>query len=217
VSDIFQEVDEEVRRERLKKLWEDYSTIAVAVALLIVIGIGGWRGYQWWHAKKAAEAGGQFEAAVVLSEQGKHEEAEAAFAKIATEGTAGYRALARFRAAEALGQRDPQGAVKAYDALAADGGIGQVLQDLAQVRAGLILTDTAAYAELRARLEPLTATDRPFHHTARELLALAAWRSGDPAATRRWIDLIMTDAQTPANIRSRAEMLMSLTAGQAKG
>ena len=108
---------------------------------------------QWWEAKKAAEAGAQFETAVVLSEQGKHGEAEAAFAKIAAEGTAGYRTLARFRAAEASAQRDPREAVKAYDALAADGGIGQVLQDLAQVRAGLILVDAAPYEEMRARLE----------------------------------------------------------------
>src|SRR6266545_2075566 len=145
VADIFQEVDEEVRRERLRKLWEEYGPVFVAVALLLVVGVGGWRGYQWWEAKKAAEAGAQFETAVVLSEQGKHGEAEAAFAKIAAEGTAGYRTLARFRAAEASAQRDPREAVKAYDALAADGGIGQVLQDLAQVRAGLILVDAAPY------------------------------------------------------------------------
>jgi len=217
VADIFQEVDEEVRRERLRKLWEEYGPVFVAVALLLVVGVGGWRGYQWWEAKKAAEAGAQFETAVVLSEQGKHGEAEAAFAKIAAEGTAGYRTLARFRAAEASAQRDPREAVKAYDALAADGGIGQVLQDLAQVRAGLILVDAAPYEEMRARLEPLTASDRPFHHSARELLALAAWRAGDHGATRRWVDLIMTDPQTPSNIRGRAEMLMALTGEQAKG
>ena len=217
MADIFREVDEEVRRERLKKLWEQHGAVATAVAFLIVVGVGGWRGYQWWEAKKAAEVGAQFEAAVVLSEQGKHGEAEAAFAKIAAEGTAGYRTLARFRAAEALAQSDPREAVKAYDGLAAESGIGQVLQDLAQVRAGLILVDTARYDEMRTRLEPLTAVDRPFHHSARELLALAAWRAGDQAATRRWTDLIMTDPQTPSNIRSRAEMLMALTGEPAKG
>ena len=94
MADIFQEVDEEVRRERLQKLWQEYGPVFVAVALILVLGVGGWRGYQWWETKKAAEAGAQFEAAVVLSEQGKYGEAEAAFAKIAAEGTAGYRALA---------------------------------------------------------------------------------------------------------------------------
>ena len=217
MSDIFHEVDEEVRRERLKKLWEQYSNVIIAVALLIVIGIGGWRLYQWWEARQAAEAGKQFEAAVLLSEQGKHDEAAAAFSKLAAEGTAGYRTLARFRTAQERSTQDPQAAVKAYDALATDRGVGQLLQDMAELRAALLLVDTAPYEELRARLEPLTANDRAFHHTARELLALSAWRTGDQAASRRWVDLILTDAQTPSSIRARVEMLMALTGGRAKG
>jgi hypothetical protein len=217
VSDIFHEVDEEVRRERLKKLWEQYGNLIIAVAFLIVIGIGGWRLYQWWEAKQAAEAGTKFEAAVQLSEQGKHDEAAAAFTKLASEGTAGYRILARFRIAQELAKRDLQAAVKAYDAIAADRGIDPLLQDLAESRAALLLVDTAPYEELRARLEPLTANDRPFHHTARELLALSAWRAGDQTASRRWIDLVLTDAQTPSNIGARVEMLMALTGGGAKG
>ncbi len=91
MSEIFDEVQEEVRREQLKKLWERYSTLIVAVALLIVVGVGGWRGYLYWEGKKAQEAGAQFEAAATLSEQKKSAEAEAAFLKIATEGPQGYR------------------------------------------------------------------------------------------------------------------------------
>jgi hypothetical protein len=217
VADIFQEVDEEVRRERLKRLWDQYSNLIIAVALLVIVGVGGWRLYQWWEAKQAAEVGQKFEAAALLSEQGKHQEAEAAFAKLADEGTAGYRALARFRAAQELATRDPQAAARAYEALAADSGIGRTMQDLAEVRAALIRVDTAPYEELRPRLEPLTGNDRPFHHTARELLALSAWRAADEKASRRWIDLILTDPQTPSGIRARVEMLMALTGGQAKG
>ncbi len=86
MSDIFREIDEEVRRERLRKVWDQYSNVIIAMALLIIIGIGGWRLYQWWETKQAAEAGRQFETAVLLSEQGKHDEAAAAFAKLAAEG-----------------------------------------------------------------------------------------------------------------------------------
>ena len=44
-----------------------------------------------------------------------------------------------------------------------------------------------------------------------------AWRAGDQNASRRWIDLMLADAQTPTSIRTRAEMLMALTGGRAKG
>jgi hypothetical protein len=86
VADIFQEVDEEVRREQLKKLWERHGHYVVALAVLIVLAVAAWRGYEYWQAKKAAETGAAFEAALTLSEQGKHEEAAAAVAKIAAAG-----------------------------------------------------------------------------------------------------------------------------------
>ena len=216
MSDIFQEVDEEVRRERLQQLWERHGNLIVALALLIVLGVGGWRGYDWWENRKAAESGAAFEAAVALGESGKQDEAQAAFGKLAKEGSSGYRMLARFREAAELAKTDPAAAVKAYDSLAAESALGRSLQDLAAIRAGLILVDTATPAELATRLEPLTATDRPFRHTARELLALGAWRAGDTAAAKRWFDLIATDIETPAGTRQRIEVLMTLSGAKAK-
>ena len=210
MSDIFQEVDEEVRREQLKKLWERYGNYVVAAAILLVAAVAAWRGYEWWESRKAAEAGAAFEAATALAEAGKRSEAEAAFAKIVADGTAGYRLLARLRETAELGQTDPKAAIAAYDKIAADGAFGPVLQDLAALRAGALLIDAGSYAEAQQRLEPLAAADRTFRYTAREFLVLAAWRAGDSAAVKRWSDTVLTDALTPPAIRSRVEMLMAL-------
>jgi hypothetical protein len=217
LSDIFQEVDEEVRRERLKQLWDRYGNYAIALAVVVVACVAGWRGYEWWQAKKSAEAGAAFEVAATLSSDGKHAEAADAFAKIAADSPSGYQILARFREAAEIGERDPKTAVKLYDALAADAKIGPVLQDLAAVRAALVLVDSVPFDEMRRRLEPLTASDRPFRHTAREMLALSAWRAGDIANARRWFDVITTDLQTPSGVRSRIEVLNALVAADGKG
>jgi hypothetical protein len=216
VSDIFQEVDEEVRREQLKKLWERYSIYIVALAVLIVAGIGAWRAYEYWVAQKAAAAGAAFESAVTLSEQGKHAEAETAFAKVVTEAPAGYRVLARFRAAAELAQVKPADAVKAYDDIAADRSLDATWQDLAGLRAGMLLVDTAPLADMRRRLDPLAEPSRTFRHTARELLALAAWRSNDVTDARRYIDMIAADGETPPGTRARIEVLSALIVGDGK-
>jgi hypothetical protein len=211
VSDIFQEVDEEVRREQLKKLWERYGVYLIAACVLLVVAVGGWRAYEWNEAKKGAEAGTAFQAAVALSAEGKNKEAEEAFAKLAASGTPSYRMLARFREAAELARHDPKAAVAAYDQLAADTSLGRVLQDLAALRAGTILVDTAPYSEIVQRLEPLTAPDRTFRHTARGMLALAAWRAKDATAMRRWSDMILADPDTPSGTRGQIQMLLALS------
>ena len=215
MSDIFSEVDEEVRRERLKKLWERYGVLVIAACVLLVAAVAGWRTYEWYQAKKAAEAGAAFEAAVVLAEQGKSKEAVEAFRKLEAEGTPSYRMLAKLREAGQLAlsdlQDDRKQAIALYDQLAGDTGLGRTMQDFAAVRAALILLDTASYDDMRARLEPLTTPDRTFRHSARATLALSAWRAKNATAMQRWTDMILADAETPAGTRGQIQMLLALS------
>jgi hypothetical protein len=216
VSELFDEVDEEVRREQLKKLWDRYSLYFIALMVLIVAAVGGWRGYQYLEAKKAAEAGATFEKAVELSEQGKHAEAETAFADLAAKAPAGYRTLARLRAAAEASARDPKAAAKMYDDIAVDRSLGGEWQDLAKIRAAGLLVDSASYADMQQRLEASAEPKSTFRHSARELLALSAWRNNDMTAARKWLDAIAEDGETPPGLRSRAEALQALLPPVAK-
>jgi hypothetical protein len=200
VSELFDEVDEDVRRDQLKKLWDQYSIYIIAGALLIIAAVGGWRGYQYLEAKKAAEAGAAFDQAVELSEANKHAEAEAAFNNLAAKAAT----------------RDPQAAAKLYDDISTDRSVGTAEQQLARVRAAGLLVDSAGYSDMLARLEPATGPDATFRHTARELLALSAWRANDMTAARRWLDLIANDGATPQGLRSRAEAMQALLPPVAK-
>jgi hypothetical protein len=216
VSELFDEVDEEVRRDQLKKLWDQYSIYIIAAALLVVAAVGGWRGYQYLEAKKAAEASVAFDAAIDLSEQNKHAEAQAAFDKVAATAPAGYRVLAQLRAAAEVATRDQQAGAKMYDAIAADRSVGAEQQDLARIRAAGLLLDTESYPNMLQRLEGAAKPDGTFRHTARELLALSAWRANDTTAARQWLDMIASDGETPAAMRSRAEALQALLPPVAK-
>jgi hypothetical protein len=216
VTELFDEVDEEVRREQLQRLWEKYSIFIIAAALLVIAAVGGWRGYQYFEEKRAAEAGDAFNKAVELSEQGKHSEAETAFTNLAAKAPSGYRMLARFRAAAEAATREPQAGAKMFDELAADASIGAEQQALARIRAAGLLVDSASYADMLRRLEPDAAAGQTFRHSARELLALSAFRANDSTATRQWLDQLELDAETPPSMRSRAEALQALLPPNAK-
>ena len=216
MSELFDEVDEDVRRDQLKKLWDQYSIFIIAAALLIIAAVGGWRGYQYLEAKKAAEAGAAFDKAVELSQENKHAEAEAAFEELAAKAPSGYRLLARLHAAAEAATRDPKAAVKLYDDISADQSVGGPERDLARLRAAGLLLDSSDYSTVLQRLESSAAPGATFRHSARELLALSAWHANDTAAARRWLDLIANDGETPASLRSRAEALQALLPPVAK-
>ena len=216
MSELFDEVDEDVRRDQLKKLWEKYSVVIIAGAILIIASVGGWRGYQYVEAKKAAEAGAAFDKAVELSDANKHAEAEAAFADLVAKAPFGYRVLSRLRLAAEIAARDPQAAAKMFDEIAADRSVGVAEQDLARIRSAQLLLESTSYPNMKERLEASAASGATFRHTARELLALSAWRANDTSAARQWLDMIANDGQTPPSLRSRAEALQALLPPVAK-
>ena len=216
MSDVFREVDEEVRREQLKKLWDRYQYHIVGVVLLVVVGVGGWRLYEWNQTRLAAQFGTQFENAIALGDAGKHDEAEKIFARIAADGTPAYRALARIRQAAQLAEIDAPAATETYRQISGDSSVEQVFRDVASLRAAGLLIDAGSYVDARKLLEPLAQAGREFRHAARELLALNAWKADDRQGAMKWYAAILTDPETPASSRTRVEMLIALTAADGK-
>jgi hypothetical protein len=215
MSDIIREVDEELRRERLQKLWERYGIYVVGAALAIVIAVAGWRLWEWYQSREAARAGAQFEAALQLGEQKKQGEADEILAALVREGPAGYRLLARFRSAADLAARDKRKGAAAYDELAEDASLDPTLRDLARVRAAIALVDSAAASEIANRMAPLIAGNSAFKSSAREVLGLARMRAGETEAARKLFLEILTDPESPPSMRSRAQLLLSLLPGEA--
>jgi hypothetical protein len=216
MADIFREVDEDVRTDRLAQFWSKYSFVVYGAAVAIVIGTALYVFLSHEKIEAANAAGARFEAAQELAQANKSVEAAAAFAALAQESHApqGVRAAAALRAAEEKSLGDREGAVKDLDALALDANAPPLLQDAARLRAGLLRADEGDKAELERRFGPLL--NGPYRFTARETLALAALKRGDTEDAGRLFDKIIVDPGTPANIRQRAEALASLARGGGK-
>lgn len=210
MSDIFQEVDEEFKRDKVAQFFQRHANLLIGLALLIILGVGGYRVYTYYETKKAAEAGLKFEGALTLATEGKPDEAKAALEAMQKDAPAGYQALIRFKLASDLAKSDKGGAAKAFDALAGDAGLDQHLKDLAKLRAGMLLVDSAPYAEIEQRLEPLAAPTQPWRMAARETLAAAALKANDALKAQKYLDLILADSEATRAVRERAEMMLAL-------
>lgn len=214
MSDIIREVDEELRREQLAKFWQRYGGYIALAAVLLVAATAGWRGYQWYAERESARASAQLEAARALTEDAtKGEEARAALSALVANAPASYRTLARLTLAAETGKKDAKEGAAAFDAVAADASVEPALRDLARIRAASLLVDVADVAEVRKRVEPLLGQNANYGHSAKELLALALYRSGDkPAAQKLFLELAF-DPNTPQGIRQRAQLMQSFLFG----
>jgi len=211
MSDIFREVDEDLRREQLRRLWNRFAPYVIGLAVLIVAGTAGYRFWDYWQTRQAQATGDRFIAAVELAANGEHDQAIAALDAIAQDGSGGYPTLAGFRiAAEKAAAGDTAGAIAEYDAIAAGSGASEEIRNLARLRAALLVVDEVDFADLQNRIGDLATVGNPWRHSAREILGLGAWRAGDYAAAKQYFDEIANDQETPQDLRQRSQLMLVL-------
>lgn len=208
---LFREVDEAVRQDQLKKLWDKYGIWLISAAVLIVAAVGGYKAWVYWQGEQAKASGARFVGGLTHIEDGKEDQAEEVFKSLATDGPKGYRILSRFQLA-ALHKEEgrPDEALKIYEELASDSGVGEVLQNFAKIQAASLRVDEAPFEEMRERLDALAVTGNPWRHSARELLGLSAYRTGQTETAERYFNVMLSDQQTPARMRQRAQMMLTL-------
>ncbi|WP_018260856.1 tetratricopeptide repeat protein [Methylobacterium sp. WSM2598] len=210
-DEFIREVNEDYRRDRAAEIWKRYSGVFIGIAVLVVIGVGGWRFWQHEQQVQAEAASRRFDEAVRASKD-KGSEAAKAFETLAADSPHGYRILAQFRAAAEAGKADPAAGARAYAAIAADTGVGPGLRDAARLRGALLRLDSDDPEALNT-LQGLAASGNAFRHTAREMLGLTAMRKGDFEGAGRWFDQIAADRETPPGLRQRLEVYVALAAG----
>ena len=210
-EDLFlREVDEDLRKDRLNALWKSYGPALIALAVLIVVGVGGYRGWDYYTTKQANESGDRFLAALEQAASGNADAAAEQFNALAGDGYGSYPLLARMRAATELAKTDATAAVAAFDAIAGDSTADNRLRDLARIRAAYLLVDLGDYAAVAQRAEPLTAGGNAWRFSAKEALALAAWKGGDNTNAQRLFEEIAGDDAAPSALAQRAGLMLDL-------
>lgn len=208
-DNLIREVDEEIRRERLLRLWDQFGIYIVGVAALIVFGIGGYRYIEYQRNQYAGAAGARYQEALQLGEAGKADEALKALQAIAKEGSPGFAALAQLRVAgvEAKKGRFDE-AVAIYDKIGTDPKSDVLLAGFAKLQAAMLRLGTADWTEMQNRLKDLVVDSSPYRASARELMGVAAYKAGRTQEARRSFEQLITDKKAPQSVGDRARIMM---------
>lgn len=210
MSDVFEEVEENLRTERwiaLAKRWWPVAAGVVGVVILIVAGFWFFDARKGWTGAEASQA---YQRGIDAIEAENLTAAEAAFVEAGEAGNPGYRALALMqRAGLAVDRREFTQAVALFDE-AADVTNEPLIADIAALKAAWILMDTASLEDLTVRLSPLTEDGRPFRYHAREALALARLQHGQGDAARQQLQALSLELDVPEPVRQRAQITLGL-------
>lgn len=211
MNEFFREVDEEVRRERAIAFWKRWGGPLIAVALIVVAGVGGWRYWEYIETQRAHQASAQLFEAQQMIAGGNRASGIEMLDELVAQDRGNVGMLARFRRAAALGEQSAARGAEAFEALADDASVPRSMRDLAALRAALLRIDTDP-AAAAAALEQIATPENAYRHSAREALGLAALRRGDYEAAGRWFDQMAADAETPSGLRNRLEIYSALVA-----
>jgi hypothetical protein len=209
VSDIFREVEEEVRQERLQKWWKKYGDYVIAGISAIAITVAGYKLWQHYQEQQRLKASSQYQSATQLLTTGQYDLATQAYAQIAKNSPSGYSHLARLSQADSLlAQGKTDEAVAVYTALMNDdkAGIGEV----ARIRAAWAQADTKSTNDLRTLLAPINDDKSGWRFMAREILAYRTYRDGKTKEAQKEFETLASSADAPASLRQRAAAMATL-------
>lgn len=211
-ENIFKEIDEELRTDRMRALWRRFAPFVIGGAVAIVVLVAANEGWSWYTNSQSSASSTELYSALTAAESGDLATAQTQLDALASNGSGGYPVLAEFRKAALLAESgDSAGAVAAYDTLASNQSHPR-LRELAMLLAANILVDTGTVADVETRIGTLATDDSAMRRVARELLGLAQYKADDYAAAEANFEAVLNDPLAQSGIRNRmayylAEML----------
>jgi hypothetical protein len=205
------EIDEELRREQLLKLWDKYGVYVLGAVLAVVVGVAGWTYYQHQRVEANETASTQFIFALNDLSGKRILDAQKGLEGLATTAPAGYAALAKLRLAAQQGaEGNILDALKAYEGVVSDESVDSILRDYARLQIAMLKFDSAPFTELRNQISSLASDRSPWRYSARELLGMGAMKAGLEAEARSHFNRLLSDNTTPPGIAERARVMIAL-------
>jgi hypothetical protein len=203
---LLREVDEELRSERMRKLWRQGAPFIIGAAVAVVLLVAGYEGWNWWTESNASRSSDQFYDAARIADGTDLDAAKKALDDVIAQGSGAYPMLAQFRQASLLAQQGKTDeAVAAYDLL------GNTVQDtrlreLALIMGANLLVDKGDVPAVEQRVGGSIAPDSPMRNAAREVLGLVQYKAGQLDDAMKTFQSIIDDPLASRDLQSLVQI-----------
>ena len=204
MSDIFQEIDEDLRQDKVARLWKAYGKYLVALAVFIILVIASYRFIEHKNEKNREQTSELYELA---SETGRSGDKNSAIELLSDEmfdENRGYSIISKLKkAALAKSNNDLEGTEIVLKEIITNEDIPLYLRDLARLK--LFASDSDNNS---SQLEVLIEEEGPWKFLALELKGGIQLEGGNLKEARSIFKELTDDANTPNNLRRRASEIL---------
>jgi hypothetical protein len=210
VSDIFQEIDEDLRRDKVSALWNRYQNLVYAAVAVVILGTAGVTGWRIYDTRVKEQAGAAYLSALQVTSQDPKAAVDV-FAKLAGEGGP-VAGLARFdmaRAAVLAG--DKPAALDILAAMAAEAKLDAPMQGAAALMGAYLALDLGKADQANALVQKLLAEGNAYRLLALEVTGLAALAAGDTTKAREIfaaLEPLAAANDAPSQMRERVAIML---------
>lgn len=212
MADLFQEIDDELRQDKASRLWRVYGKYVVAVAIVIIISVGGYKFWQQKQLDDGEKASIAYEAALARSASGDHKGAIDQLNEEEIGIVAGYAALSQMQKANlAMKINDFEAALITFKDIAENDNYPKSINEWASFRYATVRVEKQIDSNALADLDSLIATDSPWRFLAKEIKAIKEIETGNKSEAKVIFSELADDENAPERLRVRAaEFLKTL-------
>ena len=200
MNDIITEINQELRQDRGKALWNKYGIYVIAAVIAIVVVVAGRQAYVGYETRTRTNAANAYLAAVEA-------ESVAALDTIAAGEGEGYAMLAKFTQAALLAEQGDAGAEAAYMAIAGDDRLNAIYRDAALVMSAMNAAPSTSADDKLQRLVRVGNNPGPWQNMALEMMIGYALEKGDVATARKHYETLRFATNLSADVNQRLVLI----------
>ena len=210
MDDIFKEVDEELREERLTKIWKRIGPYVIGILSGTIIITSAVIGYREYDETQRQNWGVQFAEAMNLSEEGNWQESLDLFDTLTEKTNLGYKTLSLFQAASLYARNgNKEKALEIYQSLDSEA-LDENFQDLATLMLIYLQFDNADPEILEKRIEKLASKGNPWYYNAVELKGFLFAKQKNKEKQIEIFNILSKDNKAPEGVRTRANDMLAI-------
>ena len=207
MADIFDEVSEELKQDKLIQTWKKYSKIIITLILLIIISLVSYQSYLIWKKNKIEEISEQYFEALEKLENKNYSKSQSLFLKNAQNHKNGYKMLSLFGLAESNYQNGKiDEMIMNYKAIYDDESIGIYYRDLSRILS-VLKDNLSSFDQQKLLLQPILNSPSKLQILAAELEILLFIKFKKIKEAEKALNILLDRSDISFEQKNRLELI----------